>query len=54
MWTLDQGQIQQCVGLGSHDKRRAHTGGMKIGKKHKKHYSIWCPHCRGINADTLK
>jgi hypothetical protein len=31
MWTLDQGQTQQ----GSHDKARAHKGGMNIGKKPK-------------------
>jgi hypothetical protein len=42
------------IGLWSHDKVRAHTGGMGIGKKPKKHDSIWCPHCIGTNAETLK
>jgi hypothetical protein len=27
---------------------------MGIGKKPKKHDSIWCPQCRGTNAETLK
>jgi hypothetical protein len=35
-------------------KARAHTGGMGIGKKPRKHGSIWCPQCRGTNAETLK
>jgi hypothetical protein len=35
MWTLDLGQIQHVVGLGSHDKGRAHMGGMGIGRKSK-------------------
>jgi hypothetical protein len=47
MWTLDHG-------LWSHDKARVHKGGMKIGKKPKKHDSIWCPECKGTNAETLK
>jgi hypothetical protein len=34
--------------------RREHTGGLGIGKKPKKHDSIWCPQCRGTNAETLK
>jgi hypothetical protein len=42
------------IGFGSHDKVRAHTGGIGIGKKAKKHDSIWCPHCRGTNTETLK
>jgi hypothetical protein len=29
-------------------------GGMRIGKKPKKHDSIWCPQCKGTNAETLK
>jgi hypothetical protein len=29
-------------------------GGMRIGKKSKKNNSIWGPHCRGTNAETLK
>jgi hypothetical protein len=41
MWTLDLGQIQQGDWtLWSHDKARAHKGGMRIGKKPKKHDSI--------------
>jgi hypothetical protein len=40
-------------GLGSHDKVRAHKGNMGIGKKPKKHDSIWGPHCRGSNTETL-
>jgi hypothetical protein len=31
-----------------------HKGGMRIGKKPKKHDSIWYPQCRGTNAETLK
>jgi hypothetical protein len=54
MCTLDQGQIQQLIGLWSYDKVRAHKGGMRIGKKPKKHDSIWCPQCKGTNAETLK
>jgi hypothetical protein len=27
---------------------------MKIGKNPKKHDSIWCPQCKGTNAETLK
>jgi hypothetical protein len=42
------------IGLGSHEKVRAHTGHMGIGKKPKKHDSIWGPHCRGANTETLK
>jgi hypothetical protein len=38
----------------SHEKVRAHMGGMGIDKKPKKHDSIWCPHCRETKADTLK
>jgi hypothetical protein len=33
--TLDVGQISNVVGLGSHDKGRAHMGGMGIGRKPK-------------------
>jgi hypothetical protein len=29
-------------------------GDMRIGKKPKKHDSIWGPQCRGTNAETLK
>jgi hypothetical protein len=54
MWTSDQGQIQEGIGLWSHDKERAHKGGMRIGKKSKKHDSIWCPQYKGTNAETLK
>jgi hypothetical protein len=38
MQTLDLGKLQQCGWtwiLGSHDKGRAHTGSMGIGKKPK-------------------
>jgi hypothetical protein len=42
------------IALGSHDKVRAHTGDMEIGKKPKKHESVWCPHCRGTNTEPLK
>jgi hypothetical protein len=35
-------------------KARAHKGGMRIGKKPKKHDSVWCPHCKGTNTETLK
>jgi hypothetical protein len=35
MLTLDLGQMQQFVGLGSHAKGRAHMGGMGIGRKPK-------------------
>jgi hypothetical protein len=42
------------VGLGSHDKARAHKRGMRIGKTPKKLASICCPQCRETKADTLK
>jgi hypothetical protein len=42
------------TGLWSHDKVRAHKGGMRTGKKPKKHDNIWCPQCKGTNAGTLK
>jgi hypothetical protein len=42
------------IGLWSHDKARAHLGGMRIGKTPKKLDSICCPQCRGTNADTWK
>jgi hypothetical protein len=35
MWTLDLEKYSDVVGLGSHDKGRAHTGGIGIDKKHK-------------------
>jgi hypothetical protein len=35
-------------------KARAHKGGMRIGKKPKKHDSICCPHCKVTNTETLK
>jgi hypothetical protein len=47
-------KYSNVIGLGSHDKARAHTWGMGIGKKPKKHDSIWCLQCRGTNAETLK
>jgi hypothetical protein len=39
------------VGLGSHDKGRAQTGDMGIGRKPE---SVWCLHSRGTNTETLK
>jgi hypothetical protein len=33
MQTLHLGNYKNVVGLGSHDKERAHTGGMGISKK---------------------
>jgi hypothetical protein len=33
---------------------RAHKGGMRIGKTHKKLDSICCPQCRESNAESLK
>jgi hypothetical protein len=35
MGTLDLGKYSNVVGLGSHDKERAHMGGMGIGRKSK-------------------
>jgi hypothetical protein len=35
MWNLDLGQCSNVVGLGSHTKGRALTGGMGIGRKPK-------------------
>jgi hypothetical protein len=40
-------------GITSHDKERAHKGGMRIGKTPKKLDSICCPQCREIYSDTL-
>jgi hypothetical protein len=48
------GKYSNVIGLWSHDKVREHKGGMRIGKKPKKHDSIWCPQCNGTNAETLK
>jgi hypothetical protein len=42
------------IGRWSHDKVRAHKGGMRIHKKPKKHDSILCPHCKRTNAENLK
>jgi hypothetical protein len=33
MWILDLDKCSNTVGLGSHDKGRAHTGGIGIGRK---------------------
>jgi hypothetical protein len=41
-------------GLWSHDKVRAHKGGVRIGKTPQKLDSICCPQCRETKADTLK
>jgi hypothetical protein len=37
---LIKGKYCNAIGLWSHDKARAHKGGMRIGKKSKKHDSI--------------
>jgi hypothetical protein len=47
------GKYRNVVGLGSHDKGRAHTGGMGIGTI-PKHDCIWCLQCRVTNTETLK
>jgi hypothetical protein len=39
---------------GSHDKARAHKGGVRIGKTPKKLDNICCPQRRETKADTLK
>jgi hypothetical protein len=41
MWTLEiKGKYSMWIGLWSLDKVRAHKGGMRIGKKPKKHDKI--------------
>jgi hypothetical protein len=35
-------------------KEASYKGDMRIGKKPKKHDSIWYPQCKGNNAETLK
>jgi hypothetical protein len=35
MWTLDLSKYSNVVGLGSHDKGKAHMGDMGIGRKPK-------------------
>jgi hypothetical protein len=42
------------IGLWSHNKARAHKGGVRIGKTSKKLDSICFPQCRETKADTLK
>jgi hypothetical protein len=42
------------IELWSHDKTRAHKGGMRLGNTPKKLDSICCPQCRENNADNLK
>jgi hypothetical protein len=42
------------IALWSHDNVRAHKGSMRIGEKRKKYDHIWCPQCKGSNAETLK
>jgi hypothetical protein len=56
MQTLDQGQTQQgdWTMITSHDKARAHKGGMRIGKTPKKLDSICCLQCRETNEEPLK
>jgi hypothetical protein len=52
-----KGKHNKGIGLWSHDEARAHKGGMRIGKKRppkKNHDSIWCPQCKGANAENLK
>jgi hypothetical protein len=39
--------------LWSHDKAKAQKGAMRISKNPSKK-SIWCPGCKGTNAETLK
>jgi hypothetical protein len=47
--------VHMCYTLNwLHIKVRAHKKGMRIGKKPKKQESIWCPQCKGTNAETLK
>jgi hypothetical protein len=43
MQIVDLGKFSNVIGLGSHDKVRAHMGGMGIG-----------PYCRGTNIEPLK
>jgi hypothetical protein len=51
--------VQKCVHIYVNikmihvDKGGAYTGDMGIGRKPKTFF-IWCPHCRGINTETLK
>jgi hypothetical protein len=42
------------IGSWLHDKERAQKVGMGIGKKPKKHDSMWCLQGKGTNAETLK
>jgi hypothetical protein len=42
------------IELWSHDKARAHKGGVRIGKTPKKLVSICCPQRRETKAGTLK
>jgi hypothetical protein len=51
---LDQGKHNKGIGLWSHDKVRAHKGGMRIGKTPKKLDRICCPERRETKEDTLK
>jgi hypothetical protein len=51
--TLGLGQGSNVVGLGSHAKGRAHTGGIGIGRDPKLE-SVQCLHCRETNTVTLK
>jgi hypothetical protein len=38
---MDFSKYSDVIALWSHDKARKHTGGIGIGKKLKKHNSIW-------------
>jgi hypothetical protein len=49
-----KGKYSKVIGLWTHDKVRAHKGGMRIGETPTKHDSIWCAQCKGTNAETLK
>jgi hypothetical protein len=55
-----KGKHNKGIGLWAHDEVRAHKGGRRIGKnrppkkKKKNQDSIWCPQCKGTNAETLK
>jgi hypothetical protein len=49
-----KGKHNKGIGLWSHNKARAHLGGMRIGKTPKKLDSICCPQRRETNAETWK
>jgi hypothetical protein len=49
-----KGKHYKGIRIWSHEKARAHKGGMRIGKTPKKQDSICCPQHRETNAETLK